>query len=470
MDGTGVHREAAGSGMRSLADRLRADWPLVLWALSNVAIAVLALVWPLWPSTRGYVASTLDWWTGEPVYTVGPHGFLHFPAAAVLFGPFALLPPMVADQTWRLLSVLVFTLAAYRAARLIRPDAGERVAPYVLLLAFPAASIDILRGQWELMTFAVLLHATVDIALGHNARGGLLLALAVALKPTALVPALLFGALRWNLLPWLLPGLAAVFLGPFLHGDPAYVARQYAAMAEALRVAAGSDGPWLDATALLRRLGLTPAYASMTAVRVIAAIATLWAGVQAYRRLDRPTAALVVLMLAVTGLLLFGPHTGEEAYVGLATLAGLAAFAEVARRPLAALPVLLGALALALGTHLYGDWLHRPMHGWLKPTLALAFYGYAAMLIATGRSIVDPPPEPMHVHTWLPNRVALVVCLALPPAFGIYRLVTAASLPNRLTGFTTTDFLILVVVLNVVAFALVTASGPILAWMRGRRS
>lgn len=471
MDGAGVHRDAAaGSGTRSLPTRLRADWALALWALFNAVIAGMALLWPLWPSTRGYVASTLDWWSGEPLYTVGLHGFLHFPAAAVLFGPFALLPPVVADQTWRLLSVLVFTLAVYRAARLIRPDDGGRIAPYVLLLAFPAASLDILRGQWELISFAVLLHAAVDVARGRDARGGLLLALAVALKPAALVPVLLFGMVRGRLLVWMLPGLAAIFLGPFLHADPAYVARQYAAMVKALSTAASPDGRWYDMAALLGTVGLEPAYASMTAVRAVALTITLWIGVLAYRRLDRPTAALVLLMLGVSAMLLFGPLVGEGAYVALATLAALAAFAEAARRPLAALPVLLGALALVLGTHLYGDWLHKPVQGWLEPALASAFWSYAATLVATRRAIVDPPPEPVHVHTWLPNRVALVACLALPPAFGIYRLVTAASLRNRLTGFTSTDFLILVVVLNVVAFALVTASGPILSWMRGRKT
>ena len=465
MDGAGVHREAAGTGTRGPAGLLRADWALVLWILVNASVAALALFRPLLPSTRAFVASSLDWWAAEPVYASAA-GFLHLPAAAVLFTPFALLPLVAADQLWRLLSVAVLTLAVYRAARLLRPDDGGRVAQFVLVLAIPAVGIDLLHGRWELITLGVLLHATVDIAMRHEARGGLLLALAAVLNPAALVPALLFGAVCRRVLPWLLIGLAAALLGPFLHPHPAYVAQQYAALAEALPGAAGG----FDVAAALRRLGLEPTYALMAGVRVAAAAAMLWAGVEAYRRLDRPSAAVAVLMLGVQWVLLFDPRTTEGTYAALAVLAGLAAFVEHARRPLAALPVLLGAMALVLGLYLYGDWIQRPTQGWLRQALALAFTGYVAMLIDTGRSLADPPPEPVHVHNWLPNRVALVVCLLVAPAFGIYRLITAASLRGRLSSFDTTDFLILVVSLNVMAFALVTAAGPVLAWMRGRRN
>ena len=463
MDGAGVHQEVAGARVRGLAGILHADWGLALWILANVGIAALALLKPLLPSTRIFMAASLDWWAGEPLYA-SASGFLHLPAAAVLFSPFSLLPPVLADQLWRLLSAAVLTLAVYRAARLLRPDDGGRVAQHVLVLAIPAVTLDLLHGRWELITLGILLHATVDIAMRHEVRGGLLLALAAALNPAALVPALLFGTVSRRLLPWLLIGLAAVLLGPFLHADPAYVARQYAALAGALPRAAGG----FDLAAALPFLGM--AYVPAMGVRIIAASVALWAAVLAYRRLDRPSAAVTVLMLGALWVLLFDPRTTEGTYAALAVLAGLAAFVEHARRPASAMPVLLGVVALALGVHLVGDWLQRPTESWLRQALALAFGGYVAMLIATARPLADPPPEPVHIRTWLPNRVAVVLCALAAPAFGVYRLATAASLRGRLSGFDTTDFLILVVVLNVLVFALVTASGPVLAWMRGRGS
>ncbi|PWC53429.1 glycosyltransferase 87 family protein [Azospirillum sp. TSO22-1] len=467
MDGAGMHREAAGDRPRGRAGAvghvLRANWGLALWILANLGIAALALFKPLLPATRGFIAASLDWWAGEPLYdSAAP--LLHLPASAILFSPFAWLPPVAADQVWRLLSAAVLTLAVYRAARLLRPDDGGRVAQYVLALAIPAATLDLLLGHWELIALGVLLHAAVDVAMRHDGRGGLMLALAAALNPAALVPAVLLGVACPRILPWLLVGLAAVLLGPFLHADPAYVARQYTELLAALPQAAGG----FDLTATLETLGW--AYAPLTGVRVAAALAALVAAVLAYRRLDRPSAAFVALMLGTLWVLLFDPRTTGGTYVALAVLAGLAAFVEHARRPLSALPVLLGALALVLGIHLLGDWINRPTQGWLRQALALGFAGYVALVIASARPLADPPPEPVHVHTWWPNRVAVVLCALTVPAYGLYRMATASSLRTRLSSFDTTDFLILVVSLNVLAFALVTAAGPVLAWMRGRRT
>lgn len=171
-------------------------WPLALWTLFTLAMAAVAVMKPGRPITHIYRDATRDWWSGVPVYTDGIHGFLYFPSSAVLYGPMAALPLGLCDQIWRLALVLVFSTAVFRAATLMRPDDGPCTASWVLALAIPTASINILRGQWELMMLAVVMHAAIDIARDRDVRGGLLLALAVALKPLALVPALLFGALR----------------------------------------------------------------------------------------------------------------------------------------------------------------------------------------------------------------------------------------------------------------------------------
>lgn len=467
MDGAGGHREAADGRSRDRAGALgavlRANWGLALWILANLGIAALALFKPLLPVTRGFMAASLEWWAGEPLYDAAAP-FLHLPAAAMLFSPFACLPPVVADQVWRLLSAAVLTLAVYRAARLLRPDDDGRVAQYVLALTIPAATLDLLLSHWELIALGVLLHATVDAAMRHDGRGGLMLALATVLNPAAAVPAALLGIACPRVLPWLGAGLAAVVLGPFLHADPAYAVRQYRDFVDALLQAAGG----YDLAAALR--AASGAYVPMHGVRVATGLAALWAALLAYRRLDRPSAAFAALMLGVPWVLLFDPRTTDGSYVGLAVLAALAAFVEHARRPLAALPVLLGAMAAALGVHLLGDWINQPTLGWLRQGLALGFAGYALLLIAAARPLADPPPEPVHVRIWWPNRVTLVLCLLTVPVYGLYRVVTAASLRNRLSSFDTTDFLILVVSLNVLAFAVVTAAGPVLAWMRGRKN
>lgn len=354
--------------------RERGGW--ALWALFFLVISVLAVAKPLRPITRIYHASAIEWWASQPVYTGGIHGFLYLPSSAVLFGPFTWLSVPVADHMWRLLGIGLTTWAVLRAVELVRPGEGRRVAQWVLALAIPTLSVNLLRSQWELMMFAVLLHAAVDIGRERWARGGLLLAFAVALKPLALVPALLFAAVRPRLRVWLGIGVAVALIVPFAHPDPAYVAAQYVAMVSKLTTAAQPDsGRWFELTMMLKAFGFSPAYETMTFVRIGAAIATLAAAWIMVRRMAEPRAALMVLWLAALYLVLFNPRTEEGSYANVALLAGVFLFDERGRAA-RALPWLLGAVALGLGAHFYGDWVYRPTETWLKQLLALGLYLY----------------------------------------------------------------------------------------------
>jgi hypothetical protein len=445
-------------------------WPLVLWLVFIAVIAVLAVARPMRPITRIYSASALDWWAGVPVYTEGIHGFLYLPASALLFTPFALLPLPLADQLWRLAMLAVFSWAVWRAAALVRPDAPARTARIVLALAIPTAAIDVLRNQFELMMFAMMLHAAVDMARGDDRRGGLTLALAVALKPLALVPALLAGAVRPGTRRWLAIGLAVALVAPFIHPDPAYVAGQYGAMVAKLRTAAAPDsGTWFDLTVFLETWGWRPDYDTMTLVRIAAAAVTLGAAVLAARRLDRVSAALATLTLAVCYLLLFNPRVEEGSYVNLAVIAGLLACVEARRRPGTALPVVLGALVFGLGTHFYGDWIYRPTASWLKQALCLTVYAYLGFAVATRRRLADPEPLPAPPGLWRHDRVALVVALGAVPVFAVARFIARVPLRHWLSSLDGLDYLVLVIAANVIAFGLMAAAGPVWAWMRASR-
>ncbi|WP_448189811.1 glycosyltransferase family 87 protein [Azospirillum sp. sgz301742] len=450
-------------------------WPpapigLALWGLFAVVIGVLAVVKPGRPITHIYRDAALDWWSGVPVYTGGIHGFLYFPSSAVLYGPFAALPLGLCDQIWRLLLVAVFSAAIARTAALLRRDAAHWTAAWVLALAIPTASINLLRGQWELMMVSIILHAAIDIARGDERRGGWLLALAVALKPLALVPALLFGAVRPGVRGTLLFGLVAAAAVPFLHPDPAYVAGQYVAMVAKLTTAAAPDsGSWFDLTTLLASAGVRPSYPAMTHLRIAAALATLAVAFTATQRLDRPTATLVTVMLAVFYLVLFNPRTEEGSYLNVAALAALAAFAEHRRQPTGALWVVLGAVVFGLGMHFYGDWIYRPTRPWLKQALTLGLYPYVAWIVVTGRSLATPEPEPEPAGAWRADRVALAVCLGVVPLWALDRFAIGVPVRAWLADFDADDFAALAAAVLLAAFVLPAASGPVRAWMRRRR-
>ncbi|PWC33345.1 glycosyltransferase 87 family protein [Azospirillum sp. TSO35-2] len=360
-----------------------------MWCLFVVAMAVMAIVRPGRPITHIYRDAVLDWWSSVPVYTEGIHGFLYFPSSAVLLGPLAALPLEVGDQLWRLVMVAVFSGAVYRVAALLHPNMGRTLAAWVLVAAIPTASINILRGQCELIMMSVVLHAAVDLARGHDRRGGRMLALAVALKPLALVPALLFAGVRPGVRRPLALGLLVALLAPFLHPDPGYVAGQYAAMIGKLAIAAAPDsGRWFDLTRLLAEAGVQPAYATMTGLRIAGALLVAgiaWAGV---RRLDHATGVMVTLMLGAWYLVLFNPRTEEGSYLSIAVLTTLAAVVEHRRPRAGALPMLLGLAVVGLGLHVYGGWFYRPTQMWLKQALTLALLGYPVWLVATRRSLL----------------------------------------------------------------------------------
>jgi alpha-1,2-mannosyltransferase len=370
---------------------------LFLWCLFIAVIEGIAINRPSRSITHIYQSASQDWWSSIPVYTEGIHGFLYFPSSAVLFGPLAALPPSLCDLVWRLLIVTAFSSAVYRALTLILPGVEHRLTAWVLVAAIPTASINILRGQCEMMMLAIVMHAAVDIGQGRDRRGGWLLTLAVALKPLALVPALLFAAVRPNTRVPLSLGMIVIFAVPFAHPDPGYVAGQYTALIGKLTAAAAPDsGRWFDLTRLFTEAGGHPTYSLMTELRLVAALLTLSVAWAAVRRLDHRTGTLVTLMLSAWYLALFNPRTEEGSYLSIAVLTMLAALAERRRSRAWSNPVsvMLGVAVLGLGAHFYGDWIYRPTQMWLKQAVTLTLFVYLVWVVFAGRNLAAPATGP----------------------------------------------------------------------------
>ncbi|MFO1059463.1 MAG: glycosyltransferase 87 family protein [Dongiaceae bacterium] len=367
---------------------VRAGWGV--WLIFLAVVAVLTLRHPDAHSVLpAYRAGAEAWWAGRDIYGPGIHGFLYLPAFALLFSPFAWLGSPAGDLAWRLVGFALLTSAYARLARLAAPDQASPVLAAMLLAALPASGAALQNGQATVPMLALMIHAVVDLAdrPGGGWRPGLLLALAVAVKPLALVLALLAAALRPAVRLPLALGLAAILLLPFLAADPAWVAGQYASAWTKLTAAADPGlGRWADLGMLLARLGWQPPEAAMMLLRIAGAVAALALAAIAARRLPPADAALAWLALACLYLLLLNPRAEENTYILLAPLAALLAgrawFRDGRRRP----ALLLLALCLALGNHAYGDLVYRPTELWLKPLLALAFAVYLIGWIRRGGS------------------------------------------------------------------------------------
>ncbi|WP_109050160.1 glycosyltransferase family 87 protein [Azospirillum sp. TSA6c] len=377
------------------APRLRLG--LWLWAIMTAVISIIAVIQPHRCISWIYRQAAEAWATASPLYAPGLHGFLYFPTGTLVYGPFALLLQPLDSHAWRLFLSASLVLAVRRYAHMLAPGAGAAVAGMILALTIPAAVIDLLRGQMTLLMAAILLVAAADAADGNHRRAGFWLALAVFVKPLALVPAMLIIVA----LPAAGPSFAASLLigvaASMLHPHPDYAMAQWVAMIDKLRFAAAPDsGTWFDIGALLKRLGLIGPTEPLFGLRLAAALSTLILALLAARRFETRTAVICCLHLGCCYLLLWNPRVEEGSYVMLALLVGGQAAVAIRTPGHERQALFAMCLCLAVGTHLYGDWIYRPTAFWIKQVAALIHMAALSWDIAVA-DLFHPPPQNIHV-------------------------------------------------------------------------
>ncbi|HSQ78179.1 MAG TPA: glycosyltransferase 87 family protein, partial [Nitrospirota bacterium] len=222
----------------------------------------------------------------------------------------------------------------------------------------------------------------VDVARSRWWRATLWLSLGVAVKPLAIVLVLLIMVIYRPMTWRMLLGTAAIALMPFVAQHPAYVLQQYAAFlhstTKAVHVGVVVQG-WSSPFSALRLVGVDLPEHVQTALRLVAALATLVLCVLARRRHDAVHSAIFVFSLAVAYLMLFSPRTENNTYamLGPAIAVFLAeAFFVEKRSP--GEGILLGSIAVALlGSRLL-ERLLTPHAGtsWVSPLMAVCFAGY----------------------------------------------------------------------------------------------
>jgi hypothetical protein len=363
-------------------------------------------------TTPTYLLASQQWWRGHDPYTYNNHsGFLYFPQAAILFTPFTWGPPQLGEILWRM---AVFGLYAYALARLARfflcdgrmPDA--RTFLVLSLLAVPSSMASLRNAQFDLPLAALIVLTAAEIAAERWKAAAVWLCLAMALKPLAAVPLLLYGALYWKLIPRLAVGLLILAAVPFLNLNPGFVAHEYVRCVETLRWATQADEPrYSEVTALISHIGLYPPAGLMMAARALFALAYLGLGFAAVRRLDQVGAAWTVGALSADYLMLFNPRTEACSYVFLGPfVASLAMF--YARQPGRKwLSVVLGAAAVLLACDAVPKIntvldFNVLTDRWLKPLIALFFLPAVIQFIferrnAARRKEVDSASAPASV-------------------------------------------------------------------------
>ena len=271
------------------------------------------------PKVTGKMADFEVYWTAaararaaEPLYRLddGHYQFKYLPAFAILSVPIALLPLGAAKALWFGFSVallpLLIALSIKVLPRLTRPR--WLIAAAVVVVMGKFYGHELVLGQVNLLFGTIVVLAVVALSRGREAAAGLLAALAIVVKPYAVI-----------FLPWLAARrriaslsaavaglLASLALPALLYGFAGAVDLH----AEWWRTVTDSTAPNLTnadnvsvAGMFSKWLGVTPAARTLTIVTSVALLAAA-AFVFARRRgVERPEGLEAALLLTLIPLL-----------------------------------------------------------------------------------------------------------------------------------------------------------------------
>jgi hypothetical protein len=340
--------------------------------------------------TPSYRNAVIHWFAGEPLYNGAGSGFIYLPQAALAFAPWGLLPKPVGEVAWRWSILAVLAAGVYRWTRVASTDDRWFLINSV---ATAATAVGCARnGQSTLMITGLMLLATVDLQQRQWGRAALLLVLAFAFKPVAIVLMLLAAALYRPMISRLAVGMAFVAVAPFLTQSPGYVVSQFAAFYQNTGVAFadGETGYWAQLFGMFKVAGLDVSSSLQQASRLACAALTLVACGLAARRLPQGRNTFYLYALSNCYLMLFNSRTEGSTYAMVGPVYGvLLAEAWLQRRRL--VPALLFGLAIVATVFNYDLArlaTRRPNHDvWLCPFVCVLVTIYlAARLVIELRS------------------------------------------------------------------------------------
>jgi hypothetical protein len=275
--------------------------------------------------TPFYSDAALDFWRDRREPADYLNGFYYLPAARVLFTPFALIGNTAGGLAWRLFGFGLVALAAWRWAKTLASARWTAATCLILWMTISPSAAVFRNGQFDAPTWALIALGGAFAAEERPWAAAIALSLALALKPIAIAPLLMFAVLRPAIGLRSIPLVAVALALPFVNPDWGYVLRLYGDWLSGLTGALPQPGRWNDLANVLAATGLGLPYGAATLVRIAAAIGALALGALAVRRLPRAWADFEVLAIATLYLLLFNPRTEGSSYIGLGLVAAVLA-------------------------------------------------------------------------------------------------------------------------------------------------
>ncbi len=379
---------------------VRAAW--VLWAVFAVGVSIIVVRSPGRTVTVPYREAAEAFVHSRPMYAGGKMGWLYPVQSAMMFVPFTFEPREVGEVLWRCVGIGALAVAVWRLTRRASPRGHDLF--FLVSVTAVGVSLGAARNGQSNLHLAALTVLACDAIAARKWWGAVIwLSLALAVKPIAIVPVMLWGALHRPLW-WRLPiGLAVVAALPFLHPDWGYVAGQYVAglrkVVDAGDIRDFTEFHPADLTSLLNLVGVSPGAPWLTPLRAAAALAVLGLSWRATRLFDRTTAAVLALTLGCGYLMVFNPRTEANTYAMLGVgPAVLASWSLVRNRTSARSIGLTAACVLLASAQLF---VPRQREYWIRPAetmVILAWLG-AAICVPRWRRTIPTLPAGDSIET-----------------------------------------------------------------------
>jgi hypothetical protein len=267
-------------------------------------------------------------WAKSPLYVPESlHGFHYLPIMLIIGTPLSWLDIQLAGAIFGLLSVVFFSFSVFRLAQQITPTYSSAAAGAILVISLMAAVIALRLLQMQMPMTAAMICATAA-GMREDWRAFVVwLLLAVALKPLAIVMALLAIATMPKMRVPLIAGIAALLLLPFAVQSWSYLANEYVNYVhQLLHITDADPGVWgnqAEFSTLLQTPGLELGARTRLAVRLGAALGTLWLAWRIALERNARATSFALLLLSACYIGLFNPR--QEGMSFLVVVPGLAA-------------------------------------------------------------------------------------------------------------------------------------------------
>jgi hypothetical protein len=293
-----------------------------------------------------YRDSGLRWLHGEDLYPA-QYRFNYFPPSAVFFAAFSWLPFGVEGELWRVANIAVFAAGLWRIVQhgSAPVPAGRFLIATVVTAVLSASAAR--YGQLTLAMAGLMLASVADVEEGNVWRAAVYAALAVAMKPLALVLTLLLVAIHPRLRWRVALALLVFFLLPFLFQHTDYVLRQYADVPAMLDARAHQRYEWQHLFGLLGTLGWAVTGGEQLLLTGGTAVFVLFLCRRMTHRAPAIGTGLMLYGLATCYILLFGAGTERNTFAMMAPVIGVVAAMAWQARDRGVL-TLMSALALLM--------------------------------------------------------------------------------------------------------------------------